>query len=167
MTVSRALRQLCLKEREHIRVELPVERDAVEARRIGANLRNRLRQRGRAGRQEREMHGVGNDVVFVLRGQAAVHDIDAMGQHAVATELRRPQLHRDPDRGKAVGGKHDGERVGDDGGLDARIVRQGLCREFPGANLIADPGSELLAKNGGLGPIRIGADHREAGVTAP
>jgi hypothetical protein len=57
---------VCPKEYEHIRVELPVEGNAVEAVRIDAYLRNFLRQRGRTGRQEREVRGVWNDAIFVL-----------------------------------------------------------------------------------------------------
>jgi hypothetical protein len=34
---------------------------------------------------------------------------------------RRPQLNRNLDRDKAIGGKEDGERINDDGGLDPRV----------------------------------------------
>jgi len=57
---------VCPKEYEHIRVELPVEGNAVEAVGIDAYLRDFLRQRGRTGRQEREVPGVWNDAIFVL-----------------------------------------------------------------------------------------------------
>jgi hypothetical protein len=57
---------VCPKEYEHIRVELPVEGNPVEAVGIDAYLRDFLRQRGRTGRQEREVPGVWNDAIFVL-----------------------------------------------------------------------------------------------------
>jgi hypothetical protein len=37
---------------------------------------------------------------------------------------RRPQLNRNLDRDKAIGGKEDGERINDDGGLDPRVNAQ-------------------------------------------
>jgi hypothetical protein len=49
---------VCPEERENIRIELPVEGNAVEARRIDADLRQFPRQRRRTGRQEREVPGV-------------------------------------------------------------------------------------------------------------
>src|SRR6267154_450241 len=90
-----------------------------------------------------------------------------MRQHAVAAELRRPYLNRNPDSTETIGGKEHGERIGDDGGLDPRIVSHRLPREFLSANLLAEPGRGLLAKVGDAGPIRIGADHRKPGVAAP
>jgi hypothetical protein len=62
----RRVRQVCPEEYQHIRVELPMEGDAVEARCIDAYLRNFLCQRGRTGRQEREVPGVWNDAIFVF-----------------------------------------------------------------------------------------------------
>jgi hypothetical protein len=62
----RRVRQVCPKEYEHIRVELAVEGNAVEAVRIDAYQRNVLRQRGRTGRQEREVPGVWNDAIFMF-----------------------------------------------------------------------------------------------------
>src|SRR5258708_24425363 len=90
-----------------------------------------------------------------------------MRQHAVAAEFRRPSLNGNPDCSETVRGKEDGQGGSDDGGLDPRIVRHRLCREFPRANLLADMSRGLLAKGGGNGPIRIGADHRKPGVAAP
>ena len=48
-----------------------------------------------------------------------------MGRYAVAAKLRRPELDRYFDPLKAVCGKQQGERVGDDGGLDAQVMREG------------------------------------------
>ena len=111
------------------------------------------------------MSGVRNDVIFVFCGQVLVHDVDAMRQHAVAAELRRPQLNRYLDVAETIGGKEHAERVGDDGGLDARIVRHGP-RELLCAHLVADMGFNLRAKLRDAGPIRIGADYRKPGVAA-
>ena len=47
--------KFCTKEREQVRLELPVGRGAVEAEGIRADLGYRLRQSGRAGDQEAEM----------------------------------------------------------------------------------------------------------------
>jgi len=47
--------ELGTEEREYVRIELLVEGDAVETRRISTDLGYGLRQSGRAGNQEGEM----------------------------------------------------------------------------------------------------------------
>src|ERR1700687_3899976 len=113
------------------------------------------------------MPGVRNHVVLMSCGQVAVHEVATMGQYAVATALRRPQLNRNLDRRKTISGKEDGERINNDGGLDPRVLRERLRRKFFSENLLAEVGRRLLAKRNGAGKIGIGTDQHEAGVTAP
>ena len=84
-------------------------------------------------------------MIFVFYGEAAIHCGNVMGSYAVAAKLGRPELDRHFDLLKAVSGKPQGKRVGDDGGLDARVMREGLLRVFLRADLPADAGRRLLS----------------------
>ena len=113
-----------------------MERDAVEIRHIGAGLGHGLRQCLRT-EQEGKMPGVGCDVVFVLCPQISVHGGNAFDRRSPAAALRCSQLYRCLDCRKTCGGKKTTVRVGDDGGLNPRVVRDGLRREFLPVNLLA------------------------------
>jgi hypothetical protein len=63
-------------------------------------------------------------MIFVFYGEAAIHCGNVMGSYAVAAKLGRPELDRHFDLLKAVSGKPQGKRVGDDGGLDVRVMRE-------------------------------------------
>ena len=95
-------RQVCLKKREHGRIELFVEGSAVETRRIGAELGPGARQNGRTRRQEPEVSRIRHHMIFVLRWQVRVDRGNAFGCYSVAAALRRPQLNRYFDSRKAI-----------------------------------------------------------------
>ena len=101
------------------------------------------------------MPGVRNHVVLMSCGQVAIHEVDTMGQYAVATALRRPQLNRNLDRRKTISGKEDGERINNDGGLDQRVLRERLRWKFFSENLLAEVGRRLLAKRDRSGKPRL------------
>src|SRR6516165_5376383 len=105
-------------------------------------------------------------MVFVFYGEAGIHCGDHIGRYAVAATLRRPELDRLLDPLKAVSGKHQGKRVGEDGGLDARVMGERLRGEFFAVDLLADVARGLLACGGRESPIRIGADEHETCVAA-
>jgi hypothetical protein len=150
-----------------IRVEPLVEGTAVKAGRICAYLWPGLGQCGRARGEKGKMCRVRDHMIFVFYGEASIHCGNVMGSYSVAAKLGRPELDRQFDALKAVCGKPQGKRVDDDGGLDARVMREGLLRVFLRADLPADAGRGLLAQGGGRGPIRLGADEHETRVAAP
>jgi hypothetical protein len=63
-----------------------VERGAVEISRVLADIRQFRHQFRRAGRQECEVSGVRNDVIFVFCRQVVVDDIDAAARKTVEAD---------------------------------------------------------------------------------
>jgi hypothetical protein len=127
------------EEREHIRIELLVERDAVKARGIRADLGHGLRQGGRTENQEGEMPRVWHDMIFVRRRQVPVDSGNLPIRYTVAAKFRCPELHRHRDRAEAVASKENSKRVGNDSGLDPRIVCERLGRKLLSEDLLAPP----------------------------
>ncbi len=82
------------EKREHIRIELLVESDAVESWRVRADLGQVLCQHRRTGQQEGEVPGVRHHVILVTRGEVPVDGGNALGRHAVTAALGGPQLDR-------------------------------------------------------------------------
>jgi hypothetical protein len=128
---SRVLAGTCTrcarKNASTISVELLVERDAVEARRICAEFGHGLYRR--PANQEGEVPGVRHHVILVLFRKVSVHGGNALGCYdymwqASSASFRRPKLNRYLDRRKAVGGKENPCRVSDYGGLDPRLRRE-------------------------------------------
>ena len=80
-----------------------MERRAIEARGIAANLRRDTFELGAAGRQEDEMAGILHDVVFGLGWQSVIHmlGMPRMRKHFVT--VATPKLDRDRDSGKCLG----------------------------------------------------------------
>ena len=104
------------KEGEYFSIELLVEDDAVEARRVRAYLRNSLGQCRRAD-DEGEVYGVRHQMILVLCRQILVHGGHALLRYPVAAKFGSPQLNRGLHGGQALGGKEKAaERVSNDGG---------------------------------------------------
>ena len=122
-----------------------MEGTAVKAGRIRAKLWPSFYQSRWTGGEKGKMSGIRDHVIFMFYGEAAIHCGDHMRYYAVAAKLGRPELDRHFDPLKAVSSKQQGKRVDDDGGLDARVMREGLLRVFLRADLPADAGRGLLA----------------------
>ena len=92
--VSDLFRQVFAKERQHIGIELLVEGDAVEARRIRADLWTGRGQWGRARGEKGKMSRVRDHMIFVFYRKTAIHCGDHVRRYAVTAKLRRPELDR-------------------------------------------------------------------------
>src|SRR5262249_2855872 len=125
-----------------------------------------LGQCARAGGEKGKMPRIRDHMIFMFYGEAGIDCGDHIGRYAVAAALRRPELDWHFDPLKAVSGEYQGERSGEDGSSDPRVMGERLRGEFLAADLLADMDRGLLAKGGGKGPIRIGADEHEACVAA-
>jgi hypothetical protein len=77
---------------------------------------------GRTGGEKGKMSRIRDHMIFMFYGEAAIHCGDHLGRYAVAATLRRPELDRHFDPLKAVSGEHQGKRVDEDGGFDARVM---------------------------------------------
>jgi hypothetical protein len=128
---------------KHICIQLLVKSAAVEARCIRAELWSGLGQWGRTRGEKGIMSRVRDHVILVFYGEAAVHRGDRVRHYPVAAKLGPPELDRHFDPLKAVGGKQQGKRVGDDRGLDARVMGERLRREFFAVDLLAEKGSRI------------------------
>ena len=115
-----------------------MEGTAVKAGRIRAKLWPSLGQCGRAGGEKGKMPRIRDHMIFVLYGKAGIHCGDHIRRYAVAATLRRPELDRHFDPLKALSGKHQGERVDEAGGFDARIMGERLRGEYFAVDLLAD-----------------------------
>jgi hypothetical protein len=96
------------------------------------------------GGEKGKMSRLRDHMILVFYRKTAIHCGDHVRRHAAA-ELRRPELDRHFDRLKAVGGKQQGKRVDDDGGLDARVMGERLGGVLLPADLVADMARGLLA----------------------
>src|ERR1700757_4000837 len=112
------------------------------------------------------MPRIRDHMIFMLYGEAGIHCGDHVRRYAVAATLRRPELDRHFDPLKAVSGKHQGKRVDEDGGFDARVMGERLRGEFFAVDLLSDMARGLLAYGGSESPIRIGADEYQTCVAA-
>src|SRR6202022_3966858 len=88
-------------------------------------------------------------------------------RHAVAAVLRSPELDRHHHAPEAVGTEEDGERIDDDGGLEARVMDERRRRQFAPADLLAQlAGRSLWAQCCARLELGIGADSDETRVPA-
>src|ERR1700722_18794653 len=117
--------EMLAEESERGGVEVLVEGQAVKARRIDAVARKGLRQFRRAGREERPMRGTRHEMKIGFEPQLAINRSDAFERDAGAAIPGAPELNRDRDLLEVVRSEQEGERrIGDSGGLDARIKRR-------------------------------------------
>src|SRR5580704_5916192 len=92
--------EMLVEELGHRRVELLVERNAVEARRLLTEFGPSLE-----GRAKSQMAGIRNHVIFVFGWKVCVQGGDIVEQHAEPAPFRGPELNRRLDRRQALRGE--------------------------------------------------------------
>jgi hypothetical protein len=117
------------EEGQNLGIELVVEGHEIEAFGIATDSRNGACRFGRARRQECEVAGIAREPVVGARGKHLTDGRDVLRRYAATPALRAPQLHRDR-HGLQVGWPEQERepRIGEYGGLDARIVGDDLSR---------------------------------------
>jgi hypothetical protein len=112
----------------------------------------------RAGRRIRGVHGFAAVKVPVQLWASERGNEYVTPESVAAVDRNLPA--------KAFSGKETGARVGEDGGLDPRVMHDRLYRELFSADLLAPRERGSLAKFASAGPIGIGSDQDECRVAA-
>src|SRR5712664_258247 len=164
-----AVEKVPAKEGNHVSEELLVEGNAIKAWRVGANSGRLLRLPRRAQRKEGEVFGVFHKMILGLRRKALIYLGGAAPGQMVGIEgwVRTPQLDGNGHRLEIVRReKEDWKRIDNDGGFDARIVRDGFAGKLAVFELRAGAEARFFAARQALAEVRIAADDDEAGIAA-
>ncbi len=156
---------LPLEEGDDGRVEVVVERGAVEAGAIPADLRHLACQAVGAGRQEGEVRRTAGHVLFGRRGQAVADGPHAFRRDAVAAEFRGPELQGDAHIPQPPGVEH-AQRVHDHGGPYPRVGRGGWRHGTAGYLSAQRQGGACRAQVAPQCPVRLRAGQGQRRVAA-